>query len=694
MKFTIFRNKKDDSGVTIQTIDNNELIVKQKEDYQDGIIRDFRDVVLELERPEKWYRYKKMARVCPVSEHYRNKAGERVWRRYNGVSVLEICGLRNNLEIEKAKNQISQMPQVMYAMAGADGHSVVVLTVSTLPDGTLPKDEEAALMFCTKAYATSVQCLQPMIEFNIDIKAPALDTTFLMTVDANPYVNSNAVPFIMQQPTALSLKQLENEGKRVNPLNNMPPGPETYVTFTKIFNAAFHYAMDGMEWPRDGNEECLIVRTAEECARIGLPQEEAVARLGYHFRKYDIDEIRGTVRNAYDKHNGVERHGKMTKHQMVAYRLREFIGRRYDIRFNEVMQMTEFKERQSLRFMYRELNRRELNTIHHEAMLEGIEPAFSEVDELVHSTLIPRYNPVENYLNSLPKWDGKDHIKKLSGTVSTDNPHWERLFRQWFLSMVAHWMNGDEKHANSTAPILIGAQGYRKSTFCRQLLPPELQQFYTDSIDFRSNIEAERMLSRFMLINIDEFDQLSEKQFAFVKHLFQKPASNIRRMRSETIATQRRYASFIATTNSDEVLRDPTGNRRYLCVNITEPIRTETPINYAQLYAQAVEQINSGVRYWIDDEDERLIRDTNNRFTVQQPLEQLFLTAFRSAEDTDDSNGEWLRSTEIMAHLQTLPAYNKRRDNNLAVLGRILTKLRIQKRRHSSGTQYRVSQQS
>lgn len=690
MKYTIIRRSKDDSRNTVQCIDANELFDRQMSDYGDNIISRYREVALVLESPEKWYLYKKMARVCPVSEYYRNKAGEHVWRRYNGVSVLEIEGLNGLLEIEKVKKAAAQLPQVIYAAAGADRHSVVVLTISTLPDGTLPKAEKDASLFCTQAYATSVQCLQPVIEFPITIKAPALDTTFLMTVDAAPYINGRAIPFIIEQPTAVSLKQIEKSGKSIGVLERMMPGPETYNTLSMVFSNAFRRAMDEEQWTGDGDEEQLMICCAEECARIGMPQEEVTVRLQHHFKDYNIESVRGIVKNTYERINGIGSYGSMTKHQHVAFRLREFLNRRYEIRFNEVMQMTEFRERQSLRFLFRELNRRELNTIHHEALLEGIEPTFGEVDELVHSTFIPEYNPIEDYLLHLPKWDGKDYIGELAGTVPTDNPYWERLFRQWFLSMVAHWLNGDESHANSTAPILIGAQGYRKSTFCRQLLPPEMKMFYTDSIDFRTNKEAERTLSRFMLVNIDEFDQLSEKQFAFVKHLFQKPASSIRRMYSETIATQRRYASFIGTTNSEEVLRDPTGNRRYLCVYVTGMIDTEKKINHAQLYSQAVHLIQSGVRYWINDEDEALIKETNSRFEIVQSLEMIFHAMFESPEETNEDNGTWMRSVEIMQVLSKSPAYNKKTDNNLYKLGRILTKLNLAKHRTKDGWHYLV----
>lgn len=382
-----------------------------------------------------------------------------------------------------------------------------------------------------------------------------------------------------------------------------------------------------------------------------------------------------------------EENSQMGKHQLVAIRLREFLQRRYEVRYNEVMQMTEFREKDDETATFRELDRRELNTIHYDALLEGIEPSFSEVEELVHSTFVTRFNPIEEYLQKLPAWDGHDRIAELAARVPTDNPHWERLFRQWMLSMVAHWMKDDEAHANSTAPILIGDQGFRKSTFCRQILPPELQMFYTDSIDFSNGKEAERLLSRFLLVNIDEFDRLTERQFASVKHLFQKTGTNLRRMRSESFGRQRRYTSFIGTTNCDEVLRDPTGNRRYLCVRVTNPINTETGTDYYQLYAQIVYLINIGERYWLNDEDESLIKETNKQFEQMDSLEMLFLSAFRPDNDTD---GTYMRAFDIMAELRRNKLFNPRHDNNIIRLGRILSKHIPQKRRQNDGWRYLV----
>ena len=70
----------------------------------------------------------------------------------------------------------------------------------------------------------------------------------------------------------------------------------------------------------------------------------------------------------------------------------------------------------------------------------------------------------------------------------------------------------------------------------------------------------------------------------------------------------RRYASFIGTSNQKDLLTDPSGSRRFICIEVTAPINTNVTINYRQLYAQAMEAIYKGERYWLDDEDEQILK--------------------------------------------------------------------------------------
>lgn len=690
MKVTVFKKKKKQGeGESLVNVDVSVFLDSIRTDRRGNCVSRFRSVYDSLDDTTQWVDYNLLGRVCPTSEYCRRASGEHEWRQYNGISVLNVVGLNSKLELDDAKRFARLMPQTYCAFVGADGRSLVIWTLSTLPDGTLPKRRELAEAFCAQAYATSVQCYAPLTEMEIAIEPPTLDKSCLISYDEELYVNPHPTPFIIEQPR--EVKVLTATSDPTNRLLRLKPGGEAYFTLHNIFNAAYQRAREQMSWVPAKRPMPSLIIIAEECARAGIPEEETVGYLTCYFRReLDETEVVGTVRNAYTKHEDDSPASPMTKHQMVAHRLREFLRRRYDIRFNEILQTTEFRERRSLNFLYRELTRRELNNIFHHAALEGIEPAFSEVDNLIHSTFVPVFNPVRDFLEGLPEWDGGDYISKVCDMVPNDNPNWKRLFSRWFLSMVAHWMHDDAGHANATAPILIGKQGYRKSSFCRLLLPPELQMFFSDSIDFRSNMEAERSLSRFLLVNIDEFDQLTEKQFAFVKHLFQKPSANIRRLYSDSIGRQRRYASFIGTTNHHEILRDPTGNRRYLCVEVTAPIHTEESINYRQLYAQAKTLIESGERYWLNDEDEDLLRQQNMEFEIELPIELIFRSYYTKPGNEAD-NAEWLTATEIMEEVRKSPIFSKSRDGNIVLLGKVMKKLEFESKRTNAGRKYLVA---
>lgn len=687
MKISVIKNQKN-KGVSVKNVEVLEILRQMQTEDANGLIQSYRSVADILSSPSLWDRYDRIPMLRVASEYFRKATGELCWRACTGLTVLKVVGLNNMAEVRKVKEQARLMPQTFCALTGADGYSVTVWTLAVMANGALPKAEKEAEGFVAKAYATSVRCFASLCEYEIQIEEPRLDMGCLMTVDPEPYINPTPTPYIISPARESDADLSDLSGKVPERLSRLTPGPGTYVTLNHIFNALYRRVLDGVSgWVPADRPMQMVNMVADECANLGFPQEEAAHRLYQVFaRSLDEAEVRGAVSNVYENHELQPFRTGMSKHQLVAYRLREFLGRRYEIRYNEMLQMTEYRERHSLQFFFRELDRRELNTIHHEANIEGIEAAFSEVDELVHSGRVTRYNPITQYLGELPAWDGRDRVAEVAAMVPNSNPNWTRLFRQWLLNMVAHWMNVDTMHANATAPILIGKQGYRKSTFCRMLLPPELQTFFTDSIDFRSNIEAERCLSRFLLVNIDEFDQLSEKQFAFIKHLFQKPQTNIRRMYSESIGTQRRYASFIGTSNHHEVLRDPTGNRRYICVEVTAPIHVEQAINHVQLYAQLAQLINQGERYWLNDEDEAMIRESNRQFEVETQQEQIFLALFQLPEKEEE--GVWMSATNILEEMSRHPLFNPRTDRNLIKLGKVLTKLNVNKIRKNDGMKY------
>lgn len=90
-----------------------------------------------------------------------------------------------------------------------------------------------------------------------------------------------------------------------------------------------------------------------------------------------------------------------------------------------------------------------------------------------------------------------------------------------------------------------------------------------------------------------------------------------------------RIASFIGTSNRKDLLTDPTGSRRFICVLVEHPIDCKL-IEYEQLYAQLKEEILSGERYWFTKEEEQELQRNNLSFYRQGPVEDVLRSCYRS----------------------------------------------------------------
>lgn len=693
MKITLIREEKETGKEMLSTCDANTLFEKIKTETKSGYVTALRDILPALEGTHSRYEHiDKLPRMYPAVEYTRTKEGERRMKQYNGLVQLEVNKLSGRYEVELVKRQVELLPQTFAAFCGSSGRSVKIWVRFALPeDGGLPAKETEATLFHAHAYRLAVRCYQPVIPYDITLKEPTLLQSCRMTLDQTPYYNPDAVPLCLAQPLSMpdeATFRLRKQGEK-NPLARMTPGYEAAETFTLMYEAALGRALGDMEeWKRGDDLQPLLVCLAEHCFKAGIPEEETVRQtINHYHRQADEQTIRLTLHNLYRESKGFGKKCSRTKEQETAFLLEEFLNRRYEFRYNMVIDDLEYRQRDSIHFYFKPVEKRVRNSIAINALKEGISAWDRDIDRFLNSEYVSLYNPVEEFLYETGRWDGKDRIRALADLVPCDNPHWRELFYRWFLSMVAHWRGLDNQHGNSTSPLLVGAQGFRKSTFCRILLPPELRFGYTDSLDFKSKQEAERYLGRFFLINIDEFDQVNVSQQGFLKHLLQKPAANLRKPYGNTIREVRRYASFIGTSNQKDLLTDPSGSRRFICIEVTAPIRTNIAINYKQLYAQAMDAVYHGERYWLDDEDEAILKQTNREFEQVSPLEQLFHCYFRSTDSEDE--GEWLTAMQIMNYLQT-KTKDKLAINKVAQFGRTLQKLNIACRKSMKGTLYHL----
>ena len=247
-------------------------------------------------------------------------------------------------------------------------------------------------------------------------------------------------------------------------------------------------------------------------------------------------------------------------------------------------------------------------------------------------------------MNELPKWDGTDRVTPLLLRVSDDSL-WLRGGRYWLRALTAQWMGMERTHANTLVPVLVSSeQGLGKSTFCRSLLPDSLRAYYLDNLNLAPGSSPEKKLVRTGLINLDEFDKISEKRQPDLKNLLQMMSVPVYRGKRLGYVTEPRLASFIATTNSRQILSDPTGSRRFLCVEVTDMISNEA-IEHKQLYAQLKQEVLDGERDYLNKEEEKEVQRRNKAYYRQSPLEDVFHACFRRPKPEEE--GDWMTAAEI-----------------------------------------------
>lgn len=396
------------------------------------------------------------------------------------------------------------------------------------------------------------------------------------------------------------------------------------------------------------NAPAYLAQVAAACQREGRSEQEAAAFiLAESPYELEPDAVKAIVHDAF---NGI---GLPTEDELAAQQLarqqREFFNRRYEFRRNEVKGVTEYRERKKLKTSFRPVDKSVMHSIALDAHEEGIDMWDRDVVRFTDSLRVRPYSPFDDYIYSLPKWDGKERIDKLFARVPSADERWKHYAHRWFVGMVAGWLQmGTRQHGNELMPLLIGGQNTGKSTFCRLLLPRELEDYYTDDVTLDSRAEVQRLLGRFGLLNLDELDRIPDSRVPMLKNLLQLPRTTQRRAYTTQIEHRPRYASLIGTTNSTAILSDLTGSRRFLCVEIPDDahIDVTTSINHRQLYAQAYAELRQGFRYWLTKEEEEEIALVNARYHQLPPLAEDIAAVFMAAQP-DDPEARWLTAKEI-----------------------------------------------
>ena len=616
----IHTNKK--NQLVLNTKNFESFLQRIAKDDARGTVTNFRNSKEVLDYGYESYRGMANWRHVYPSAEYGKEANDCLkLKTVNGILLLTFDDIFEAEDMATLKRSASLMPSTFAVIEGADGTSAHVLVRYTDIDGEIPQNEEDAEELHRMAAKQIVPLYQTLIKEDLQPTSHSLKDNFLMTLDAHPYYNAQAIPMKIDH----HVRKQEMIKGGVKEVKKFP-------------------TPDLVGWETDDGEI--------EKSKVGVQPTTA-------------DNI---------------------MNMMV------FLRDRYDFRYNVLMKYTEYKTKGSWHD-FAPVDPRVQKRMTLDVQLADIRVSIKDVRNFLESDYIVNYDPIDEYLFQCEgKWDGKDHIRALARTVPTANPHWADWFYIWYLGMVDQWRGINHRlYGNSVAPLLISKQGFNKSTFCRRLIPQELQWGYTDNLVLSEKRQVYQAMAQTLLINLDEFNQISPQvQQGFLKNLIQLPNVKMKRPYGGHVEEFPRLASFIATSNMDDILTDPSGNRRFIGVELTGPIDVSVKPNYVQLFAQAMAAIRAGEKTYFDSVETALLMQSNRQFEVVPPIEQYFQMCFDLVED--ESQGKYMSAAEIFDYLKKRIGSSLKIDS-LMSFGRKLANIDgIKVKRFATGKRYLVAE--
>ena len=625
MKVTIVHtNNKKQLLVSTKTMEK--LMERFARDDSKLTITHFRESVPYLSNNYEGYKdMPKWMHIYPAAEFTKDENNNLKMKAFNGILLLKFGNITDVDGVEGIKRSVAILPSTLAAITGADGKTVIVLIKFQGENDSLPTSEADAEHLYRIAYQQIFPVYQAIVKASILVDGPKPSIEAGSTLSQEPSIHNSFMMTIDAEPYF--------NGKAVA---------------MKIDSHARSQS------PAPNTDNCQ-----QTIPDFRAPEEE---------KKVDRNSIRENIVN-----------------------MMQLLKSRYDFRYNTVMKFVEYMPKEKGWYGFQPVDPRVQKRMTLEVQLADIRVSIKDVRNFLESDYIKNYNPIDEYLfQCYDKWDGKDHIRALARTVPTANPHWADWFYTWFLGMVDQWRGySHRQYGNSVAPLLISKQGYNKSTFCRRLLPPELQWGYSDNLILSEKRQVYQAMAQFMVINLDEFNQISPQvQQGFLKNLIQLPTLKYKPPYGSHVMEFPRLASFIATSNITDILTDPSGNRRFIGVELTGPIDVSVRPNHQQLFAQALSALNNGEKSYFDAQQVKLIMKSNSQFEIIQPIDQYFLLYFELVEN--EKEGDYLTAAEIFDYLKKQIG-SSLKVNSLMGFGRKLANMsELKHKRFADGMKYLV----
>lgn len=223
------------------------------------------------------------------------------------------------------------------------------------------------------------------------------------------------------------------------------------------------------------------------------------------------------------------------------------------------------------------------------------------------------FHPVKEYFSTL-QWDKKERVDKLliDYLGAEDTPYVRSVTRKTLVAAVARIYNPGCKFDHVLT--IVGPQGIGKSRLIKKLGG----KWFSDTFGNLQNKDAMEQLHGVWIMEIGELAGLKNHEVEVIKLFIAKQEDRFRVAYGRRVESFPRQCIFIGTTNSDEFLKDQTGNRRFWPVKVNKQpygVSYLSQEDVDQIWAEACMMYLMGEELYLDEDMEQVAREVQETYT-------------------------------------------------------------------------------
>lgn len=582
-----------------------------------------------------------------VTAGYREKRLAESIGCYNDLVTIDIDGLKDE-QLAPLRALIEQDEATVANFLTARQHGFKIFAYLTTSSAQTLREAfrttEAIAYERLEAYHCQIYELtrlhyEQLLGVEVDTSGKDLSRGVFASYDPQAFFSPQRLAWVI--PLAVSVlppEPIVRKSRKQPGRDLMGGGEDVPASFTQMeFRKCLSSTRRLMRY-EEGNYNNFLFTLGNKCFRKGLDEQEVKALAAAHFGNQGQWDTDTPIGNAYTYTDKTERAGRKAdrKQPTDICDVMAYLDQHYEFRRNTVLDRLEMRARLPLpSATFHPVRAKDFNTVFLRLNQAGIRYPLNNLRAIIDSEYAGEYNPFLVYFTSLPPWDGvTDHIGRLADTVAADDPlFWRDSFRRWIVGLVASAI--DDREVNQQVLLLHGAQGKGKSTWIRNLLPPELREYYRNGMIDPVNKDDQLLLSTRLLINMEEFEGVKPGEVAALKRIITQENVTVRKVYDTQAHLYIRRASFIGSTNNLQFLRDQGGSARRFLVTPIREIDYRRPVNYEGVYGQAMALIRDGFRYWFEGQEIDRINTRNERHRMKDPLEENLYVYYRPARPAD-----------------------------------------------------------